>query len=330
MFFLLLLCITAHSTPIKAKSFELSKSSIARSKLMNILNDAIHHQDNQRNPNEKNNLNNKNEIRKLNLIDLESSKKKVNYEDVKLAFNEEATDLLNKLISALETVNENLSTQNKKLRQTKTKELYVVKVNENQRFARHKRDTNDISDVEVKKNTSTDPEVISVKPTEEDKSTTEAKTVNETTTNVNKTEVNHEKSNCNQTNSRRSFNPHDIDTEISKAVKTRLLSYINEYFNDITAKTNSLREIKKTFAASDEYSIGYIIANIDTLAINLHNLRLDIETNHPGWSEKQILDMFDKIKMSHKVVSSLLEALKTIIDRPLVKDGKGSQYLHVV
>lgn len=326
----LFLGITAHSSPIKDKSLELSKSSIARSKLLNILNNSnIHRHDNLRRPSERDRLNDKSEIRELNRVDLDDSKKKANYKDVRLAFNEEATELLKTLISALETVNENLSTQNKKLKQTKTKELYVVKVNENQRYARHKRDANDIKDIEVKNTTA--PENVSV-TIEEDKVTTEAKTAaNVNTTNVNKTEINPEEPNCNQTlNGRRKFNPYDIDTDVSKAVKTRILSYINEYFNDIAAKTNSLKEIKRTYAASDEYSIGYIIANIDTLGINLHNLRLDIEANHQGWSEKQILDMFDKIKMSHKVVSSLLDALKTIIDKPLVKESKRTQYLHLV
>ncbi|XP_022833992.1 uncharacterized protein LOC111361813 [Spodoptera litura] len=98
--------------------------------------------------------------------------------------------------------------------------------------------------------------------------------------------------------------------DVQSRIKDKLISYLEETFNDIERKISPLTHIKAALSNNNEYRIGYIIANIDTLAINLNKWKNNMVANQDSWSEETILDLFDKIKATNGVTTSLIESLK--------------------
>ncbi|CAG9577444.1 unnamed protein product [Danaus chrysippus] len=97
-------------------------------------------------------------------------------------------------------------------------------------------------------------------------------------------------------------------------VRNKLFTYIDEGFNEIIYKVNSLQPIKTAFNNDVAYKIGYIVANIDTLDANMKNLKRDMESDKYGWSDNKILNLYDTIKLSSSAVSNLMDVLKNFLE----------------
>ncbi|CAH2207409.1 jg26350, partial [Pararge aegeria aegeria] len=100
-------------------------------------------------------------------------------------------------------------------------------------------------------------------------------------------------------------------------VKNHLFRYINEAFSDITKKIDSLKQIKQMFYNDIRYQIGYIISSIDTLQVNMGNMKRDMNKNKYVWDDKKILNLYDTVKISNNAVTDLLEILKSYVERSL-------------
>ncbi|KAJ8706647.1 hypothetical protein PYW07_012725 [Mythimna separata] len=98
-------------------------------------------------------------------------------------------------------------------------------------------------------------------------------------------------------------------------VKDKLLSYLEDTFNEVERKIKPLTNIKIALSNDDHYRIGYIIATIDTLEVNLKKLKNDMNINQNKWDDEKILDLFDRIKASNTVVTSLIESLKKYLPK---------------
>lgn len=105
--------------------------------------------------------------------------------------------------------------------------------------------------------------------------------------------------------------PSDHMTKTSK-IKDKLLSYLEDTFNEVERKIQPLTNIKIALSNDDHYKIGYIVATIDTLEVNLKKMRNDMNLHQsdPNWDDEKILDLFDRIKSTNSVVTSLIELLK--------------------
>ncbi|XP_048003038.1 uncharacterized protein LOC125239470 [Leguminivora glycinivorella] len=120
-----------------------------------------------------------------------------------------------------------------------------------------------------------------------------------------------EASNTTEVSGRRSFSS---DMEIAKVVRTRLLSYVHEHISDTMNKIDSLKSVKNAYATNNIFNIGYIMANIDLIEKNLKKLREGINESNKDWAEAHILDVFDKVKYTNNVMTSLMSALKSIFN----------------
>ncbi|CAG4952720.1 unnamed protein product [Parnassius apollo] len=98
-------------------------------------------------------------------------------------------------------------------------------------------------------------------------------------------------------------------------IKDKLLFYVQESIREIQMKVNSLVRVKAAFSNVVPFRMGYIVANIDTLAVNMKNLRQNMEANKNIWDERQILNVYDRLKISNAIVSNLLAVLRAYIGR---------------
>lgn len=95
-------------------------------------------------------------------------------------------------------------------------------------------------------------------------------------------------------------------------VKLKLLNYIYESYNEITNKIDPLSKIKAQYQNDNMYKIGYIMSNIDTLEVNLKNMKKDVDTNKHDFEETKILNVLDTFMASNRIVSSLIDSLKSL------------------
>ena len=98
-------------------------------------------------------------------------------------------------------------------------------------------------------------------------------------------------------------------------VKDKLLSYLEDTFNEVERKIKPLTNIKIALSNDDHYRIGYIIATIDTLEVNLKKLKNDMNLHQHDWDDEKILDLFDRIKATNTVTTTLIESLKKYLPR---------------
>ncbi|XP_045783311.1 probable serine/threonine-protein kinase dyrk1 isoform X3 [Maniola jurtina] len=108
-------------------------------------------------------------------------------------------------------------------------------------------------------------------------------------------------------NSRRAVAPIQVT---NNEVKNRLFQYIDEAFSEIVKKVDSLKQTKQMFAKDVSYQVGYIISNIDTLKVNMLNMKTDMDKNKYIWDDKKILNLYDTVKVSNQAIADLLEILK--------------------
>lgn len=106
-------------------------------------------------------------------------------------------------------------------------------------------------------------------------------------------------------------------TKVNDEIKNRLFKYIDEAFNEIMTKVDSLKQTKDMFSKDASYRVGYIISNIDTLEVNMRNLRMDMDRNKYIWDDRKILNLYDTVKVSNQAVSDLLEILKVYVEQSL-------------
>ncbi|XP_041984116.1 uncharacterized protein LOC121736793 isoform X2 [Aricia agestis] len=123
---------------------------------------------------------------------------------------------------------------------------------------------------------------------------------------------NETKTDANSTDGRRSL--FRINRERSE-IQQKLLNYIFDTYNDIAIKMQALNVTKEQFANDERYAIGYIMANIDTLKVNLANVRNEVVKNKDLWSDMQILDVYDTVIKSNKALSNLHRVLNGLIQK---------------
>ncbi|KAF9421730.1 hypothetical protein HW555_002411 [Spodoptera exigua] len=101
-----------------------------------------------------------------------------------------------------------------------------------------------------------------------------------------------------------------LEYQPQSRIKGKLLSYLEETFDEIDRKIKPLTNIKIALSNNNEYRIGYIIATIDTMQVNLKKWKENTRVNQHKWNDEKILDVFDRIKATNKVTSNLIETLK--------------------
>lgn len=116
-----------------------------------------------------------------------------------------------------------------------------------------------------------------------------------------------------QSNLQSNTNPQFVKT--TSRVKDKLLSYLEDTFNEVERKIKPLANIKIALSNDDHYRIGYIIATIDTLEVNLKKMKNDMNLHQHLWGDEKILDLFDRIKATNTVATSLIESLKKYLPR---------------
>lgn len=102
----------------------------------------------------------------------------------------------------------------------------------------------------------------------------------------------------------------------SDEIKTKLLNYIYESYNEITNKIDPLSKIKAQYQNENLYKIGYIMSNIDTLEVNLKNMKKEVDSNKQEFEETKILNMLDTFMASNRIVSSLIDSLR-LLEKPI-------------
>lgn len=109
----------------------------------------------------------------------------------------------------------------------------------------------------------------------------------------------------------------EVTTETSEnsrsdEVKMKLLGYIYENYNDITDKIDPLSKVKARFQDEHLYKIGYIMSNVDTLEVNLKNMKKEVDTNKKEFDDAKILSILDTFMASNRIVQSLIKSLKDV------------------
>lgn len=99
-------------------------------------------------------------------------------------------------------------------------------------------------------------------------------------------------------------------------VKLKLLNYIYESYNEIANKIDPLSKIKAQYQNEHLYKMGYIMSNIDTLEVNLKNMKKDVDSNKHEFEETKILSVLDTFMASNRIVTSLIDSLK-LLDKPI-------------
>ncbi|XP_046976234.1 asparagine-rich protein-like [Vanessa cardui] len=101
---------------------------------------------------------------------------------------------------------------------------------------------------------------------------------------------------------------------VSNEVKERLLHYINEGFDEIKNRIESLRQLKNMFSNNVNYKIGYIVANLDSLDANMRKLNEHLNVNQRILNDTKILSLYDTVKSSTTAVRNLMDVLKKYLD----------------
>lgn len=99
-------------------------------------------------------------------------------------------------------------------------------------------------------------------------------------------------------------------------VKLKLLNYIYESYNEITNKIDPLSKIKAQYQNEHLYKMGYIMSNIDTLEVNLKNMKKEVDGNKHEFEDTKILNVLDTFMASNRIVTSLIDSLK-LLDKPI-------------
>nr|XP_021195898.2 uncharacterized protein LOC110380280 [Helicoverpa armigera] len=96
----------------------------------------------------------------------------------------------------------------------------------------------------------------------------------------------------------------------STKMKAKLLSYLEDTFAEVEMKIKPLTSIKIKLSNDNIYKIGYIIATIDTLEVNLKKMRTDMGLNQDLWSDEKIIELFDRIKAASTAATRLIDTLR--------------------
>ncbi|XP_061727382.1 uncharacterized protein PF3D7_1120600-like [Cydia pomonella] len=243
-----------------------------------------------------------------------------NNSEVTLSFNENTTALIKDLKATVEKLIAHLEKAKSKPKESPRRVLHSSIYDFFPKLPRKKRTIENTTDAGT--NSNMIPVVVQMDQAKDVENVTEAKIEK-----VNKTEEVEndsyydwlhndpnnatEVSNSTEASGRRSFNS---DMEIAKVVRTRLLSYVHEHISDTMNKIDSLKNVKNSYGTNNIFNIGYIMANVDLIEKNLKKLREGINENNKEWAEAHILDVFDKVKYTNNVMTSLMTALKSIFN----------------
>ncbi|XP_063391980.1 uncharacterized protein LOC134677441 [Cydia fagiglandana] len=272
----------------------------------------------------------KNEIR----TDKQNIQINHNNSDVTLSFNENTTALIKDLKATVEKLVAHLEKPKPKPKESPRRVFHNGIYDFFPQFPRKKRSIENTTDAVT--NSNTIPVEVKMDKASDVENVTEAIIAKENKTEVandyydwlnndpnNTTEV----SNTTETSGRRSFNS---DMEIAKVVRTRLLSYVHEHISDTMNKIDSLKNVKNTYGTNNIFNIGYIMANVDLIEKNLKKLKEGINDNNTAWAEAHILDVFDKVKYTNTVMTSLMSALKSIFNATpnngVIENAQGLMY----
>lgn len=115
-----------------------------------------------------------------------------------------------------------------------------------------------------------------------------------------------------QTDNLTEINSRRMDAPKLNLIKAKLLNYLEETFHDIDEKLESLQRIKQLYFNNVAYKVGYVVANLDNLAINMRNIKEDVRRNEELWGEEEILNVYDRLKTTQNVINNLLNTLSVI------------------
>ncbi|XP_047040069.1 uncharacterized protein LOC124644623 [Helicoverpa zea] len=101
-----------------------------------------------------------------------------------------------------------------------------------------------------------------------------------------------------------------LSLSASTKMKAKLLSYLEDTFAEVEMKIKPLTSIKIKLSNDNIYRIGYIIATIDTLEVNLKKMRTDMGLNQDLWSDEKIIELFDRIKAASTAATRLIDTLR--------------------
>lgn len=216
-----------------------------------------------------------------------------------------------KIITTLDQINNNIAKmvalyKNQTVKQTQT----------TTKKARKKREVSFTTEAEktAKKTTETNPKITAEALLNNKNNTQEDSVMEKTTETPN-------------LSGRRSYKPSTVD--IKSSVKNKLLSYLDATYNDIVNKIAPLQMLKQEFSDNDAYKIGYLIANVDTLAVNINKLKQDIDANKDFWDDKKILELFHKLMESHKIVTNLIDSLNGYVERTALKSQVSQRFTFI-
>lgn len=102
-------------------------------------------------------------------------------------------------------------------------------------------------------------------------------------------------------------------------IRQKLLDFIQETLIELENKMVALKSIKEYYQNDVNYKIGYVVANMDNMNVNMKNLKNDLNLNRRSWKDNKISHVFDSVKSSNKAMQTLLDALNvytgTSLDR---------------
>lgn len=121
-------------------------------------------------------------------------------------------------------------------------------------------------------------------------------------------------------NTRRSLlSPVGFDRDNGE-IRQKLLDFIHETLIELDDKMVALNPIKQYYQNDVNYKIGYVVANIDNMNVNMKNLKNDLNLNRRSWEDKKISHVFDSVKASNKAMQKLLDALNVYTGTSLDKN----------
>lgn len=120
-------------------------------------------------------------------------------------------------------------------------------------------------------------------------------------------------------NTRRFLTPVGFDRDNGE-IRQKLLDFIHETLIELDDKMVALKPIKRYYQNDVNYKIGYVVANIDNMNVNMKNLKNDLNLNRRSWEDKKISHVFDSVKASNKAMQKLLDALNVYTGTSLDKN----------
>ncbi|KAJ2941773.1 hypothetical protein O0L34_g10579 [Tuta absoluta] len=212
-------------------------------------------------------------------------------------------EVLQKVTNILQRLNKNVELQNN------LNPLRVVPLNdiyEENRYSRRKRNAKDLdSEDEIKKENSdpsTTPGAItgsfvdSVSHMTEEESPVLADTTNADADSQTETT---------RRPARRMFG------EIDPVAKHKLLTLLNYTFDNMPMNVQPAQKIKEAYSNNKMFRMGYLVASIDKFEAAIMNLRSEMESQM-ALREDNMLELFDKILSSNKVLTSLIQSLREV------------------